>query len=252
MPRGKHRLPSRLVISLTSYPSRFPTLALTLKCLLTQSLEPDAIVLWVADKDMDAIPDDILRLKASGLTIRSTTDLRSYKKIIPSLLDFPDAYIVTADDDAYYGRNWLKELVDAYEPGKKMIVCHRATLIALGKDGLPAPYLDWKPKPPGYPLSNLTFPTGVGGILYEPNIFHADVTNASQFETLCPTADDIWLYFMAGRNGACWKLARRSSSPHVWLDSQAQALMSENVGNCANDRQFRAMIDRFGFDWVRN
>src|SRR5579864_6248399 len=96
-----HGLPGTLVVSLTSYPPRFPTVALTLRCLLTQSIKPDHVILWIAHADEARLPPEVLALRALGLEIRSTEDLRSFKKIVPALRDFPDAFIVTADDDVY-------------------------------------------------------------------------------------------------------------------------------------------------------
>ncbi len=100
--KGKaHGLPSPLIISLTSYPARFGKLHLTLKCLLSQSMAADKVVLWIAHQDKAALTPAILNLQKVGLQIGYCDDLRSYKKIIPTRQNYPDSFIVTADDDLY-------------------------------------------------------------------------------------------------------------------------------------------------------
>jgi hypothetical protein len=99
----QHPLPGKLIVSLTSYPLRFATLPLTLRSLLCQAVKPDRIVLWVPHDDEPIIPEAVRRLTSYGVEIRTTDDIKSFKKIIPAVRAFPDAFIVTADDDVYYG-----------------------------------------------------------------------------------------------------------------------------------------------------
>ena len=112
-----HWLPGRLVVSLTSYPKRFKGLATTLKTLLSQEVRPDFVVLWIYKDDAHLLPPNVLRLRSKGLSIRIVdVDMRSYLKLVPALAEFDDAYIVTADDDIYYPRDWLSMLVSAVKP----------------------------------------------------------------------------------------------------------------------------------------
>ncbi len=48
-----------------------------------------------------------------GLTIDWCEDIKSYKKLIPTLKKYPDAIIVTADDDLIYDNKWLEQLYNA-------------------------------------------------------------------------------------------------------------------------------------------
>ena len=47
----KHSLDKELVVSLTSYPSRFNILPITIQSLLNQTVKPDRIILWLYEKD---------------------------------------------------------------------------------------------------------------------------------------------------------------------------------------------------------
>lgn len=243
-----HSLPGQLVVSLTSYPPRFHSLHLTLKCLATQSVAPDEIVLWIAADDVNALPAGVRGMAARGMIeIRTCADLKSYKKIIPLLETGSKAFVVTADDDVYYPRNWLKELVESFDGDTKVVLCHRAHEISLNKNGLPQPYDRWRfDVAPGKP-SALVFPTGVGGVLYPPGVFHSDVTARDVFQQLCPNADDVWLYWMARRHGAKFRKVGKKRSFVDWAGTQAHALWIQNVSRGSNDVRINAMIHRFGF-----
>ena len=246
--RGKpHGLPARLIVSLTSFPARFPTLHLSLKCLLNQSVAPDAVILWLQDEDQSRAPENVVALQVAGLTIRTTNHTGPYCKIIPSLEAYPDAYIVTADDDVYYGRHWLEGLVREVHVGEREVVCHRAHGIRFNGEGLPLPYLDWEYEIQSPELSRHVFPTGIGGVLYPPGILHDDAMDRSVYHSLCPTADDVWLYWMAVRNGATFRKIGRRFQPIYWPGSQRRSLSQVNVLNHGNDRQIRNLLARFGY-----
>src|SRR6185312_7028817 len=84
-----HGLHGELIVSLTSYPARFGVLGKTIKSLLSQTIRPDRTVLWVAHNDFVEIPTAVRNLEQHGLEIRLCEDIRSYKKIVPSLRQWP-------------------------------------------------------------------------------------------------------------------------------------------------------------------
>ena len=137
-----HGLPGELIVSLTSYPIRFRTLHKTARSLLAQDIRADRTILWLAEGDEQYLPDDVRELQQLGLEIRNCADLRSYKKIIPALEAFPEAFIVTADDDLYYPRDWLTNLVSGVVPNEKVIACLRAHKPEM-RHGTFGPYSSW-------------------------------------------------------------------------------------------------------------
>jgi hypothetical protein len=52
----------------------------------------------------------------------------------------PDAFIVTADDDVYYGPHWLEDLTLASCGRMGLIVCYQAREIQLDEQGKLLPY----------------------------------------------------------------------------------------------------------------
>ncbi|KEO58899.1 hypothetical protein DT23_15925 [Thioclava indica] len=242
-----HGLDRRLVVSLTSYPTRFATLKPTLQSLLFQTTRPDATVLWIAHDELELLPPDIRDLERSGLEIRVCENLRSYKKLLPALEAWPDAIIVTADDDVYYWPQWLEELVNTYRKTGDPVICQRAHKIRLGADGLPRPYLEWRRRVEAHQRGPLIFPTGVTGVLYDPRIFHEDIARRDLIAELCPHADDVWLYWMHRMKGSQPHLISDGRKNVEWPESQVQSLRSINVDQNLNDRQIEAMIAHYGF-----
>lgn len=247
----RHALDKKLIISLTSYPARFGTLDLTIKCLLMQSVMPDSIVLWISYRHKNELPRRVINLQRFGLEIRFCEDIRSYKKIIPSLVAFPNSYIVTADDDLFYPKKWLQELVCELRMDTKEIVAHRVHRIQLGYNNKPMPYNEWILGISDSKASKLNFPTSGAGVLYPPDVFHKDVCREDIFLALCPNADDVWLYWMAALNGASQRrVSSRQHRLYCWVNTQSTALSCENVIRAGNDRQFSSMIERYGMDSI--
>lgn len=246
--RGKpHGLPGALIVSLTSIPRRFASLHLTLRCLLDQTVAPDAVILWLSEGDLDRLPANVTSLQGSELTIRTAAETGPYRKIMPALAAFPEAHIVTADDDAYYGRRWLEGLVREARLGEREVLCRRAHGIRLDGRGMPLPYIEWDYELRQPEASRRVFATGVGGVLYPPGLFRGEALNAGLYRAICPTADDLWLYWMALRSGAiCRKIGPRRAMA-LWPGTQRVNLNQINVNQHGNDRRIGNLIARFGF-----
>lgn len=240
-----HGLPHPLVVSLTSYSARFPVLELTLKGILHQSVGADKTILWVSRADYANLPESVLALRNEGLEIAQCEDLKSFKKIIPTLQLYPDSFIVTLDDDVYYRETLLEELISAYDSNNPAIICHRAHEVTVGASGLPRPYAEWK-KIRSERRSPLVFPTGVMGVLYPPGVFHEDVCNEDLFQALCPTADDVWLYWMWRLKGNEAKKIGGRTRILEWPSSQSVNLRSPNTQNGGNDACIARLVARYG------
>ena len=122
--------------------------------------------------------------------------------------------------------------------GGREVLCGRAHRIRLAPDGTPLPYLEWESEIPAGPGSRLVFPTGIGGVLYRPDLFHPDVTRVDMFRALCPDSDDLWLYWMAMMAGATFRKVGPRRRAVTWRHSQQTGLFLANAakGN-GNDRQ---------------
>ena len=244
-----HGLQNSIVVSLTSYPPRFPYLDKTIKSLLDQTVKADHTLLWIAVDDIEHLPETVRSLTSHGLQIKTCEDIRSYKKIIPALEAFPEATIVTADDDVYYKPDWLEGLVELHKAHPRDIVSHRAHLARADAEGRLVPYMEWLHDaevvaPPDE--RHFLFPVGVGGILYPPASLHSDVTDGELFGRLSPAADDVWLYWMAKLKNSDHVQSKSKFDMIYWEGSQDETLYSQNMFGGENDIQIRRMEDAYG------
>ena len=251
----KKRSPE-IIVSLTSFPPRMYDIHYALFSLLTQTLKPDKIILWLGEEKfpnkLNDLPDTVLRLQNLGLTIKFVPDLRSYTKLIYSLKEFPDDIIVTADDDIFYPSDWLEKLYNGYlaDNGQNIIV-HRAHKIKI-KDDILISYNKWDMEIDDNTASFSNFLTGVGGVLYPPHSLHQDVNNKDLFQRLSPTADDIWFWAMALLNNKKIKVIKNPINKlcNVNVDRQLginneETLSNLNVSNRLNDTQLKNILNEY-------
>lgn len=191
-----------LIVSLTSFPARIRTVQYTIRSLLLQSEKPDKVILWLATEQFpdreDNLPKELLALQKYGLTIGWCHDIRSYKKLIPTLRKYPDDIIVTTDDDLYYERNWLKILYTEYKQNPELVHCHRVTEFSWENGEYTA---KGRGKHVCPKTSFLYKVTGCGGVLYPPHSLAEEILNEEVFRNICSTNDDIWFWLMAVMNG---------------------------------------------------
>jgi len=205
----------KLIVTLTSYPDRMYDIHYSVYSLLKQSKKPDMVILYLAEeqfpnKEAD-LPQKLLKFKENGLTIKWCKDLKSYKKLIPALKEFPNDIIVTADDDIFYPENWLLKLYEAYLKNPEFIHAHRVHKITF-EDGKIRPYTSWKGCINDNSADFINFPTTGGGVLYPPKSLSPDVLNEELFLNLAPNADDIWFFAMAVLNNTKIKVVHNPVS----------------------------------------
>lgn len=240
-----HGLTAPLVVSLTSYPPRFPTLALTLQCLLHQSVRPDHLILWIAEADRQALPESVLRLTAQGLSIRSCDDLKSYKKLIPALQVFGrDVYHVVVDDDMYYASDWLEGLVT--ECDDHSVVCHFSRIWRAADGSIPT-YRDWPAMAPGS-TSRHGLLIGHGGVLFPPGSLGAEACDYDLARKLCPLQDDIWWSWQVLRRGYRIKRVHKRSRRCSWPGADDVVALSRdnNRPGGGNDTAIARMLAHYG------
>ena len=240
------RLDHPLVVSLTSYPPRYPTLHLTLRALLRQSVQPDKLILWIAHGDYDELPKAVSLLERHGLEIRKCEDLRSYKKIVPSLLLSQASHIVIADDDVFYGKRWLERLVRVHVRHPGSVIYYRGHRPLLAPDGQLLPYKDWMHDCRDQGETSIALPTGVGGVLYPEGSLGGGWVKQDTYLHLCPNGDDLWLNLVARRNGRSFLKTAQSPPIIAWRGSQDVSLALGNLHGGQNDEQLKRIEARYG------
>lgn len=227
---------TKIIVSLTSFPQRINIVVKTIKTLLTQTLKPDMIILWLAteqfpNREKD-LPKELLDLCEYGLTIDWYKDIRSYKKIIPTLKKYPDSVIITTDDDIYYAENTIETLYQSYLNHPNEIQAHRCDWIEYNKSYDSITWLKTKKLFEDRHRDEASFHqrlTGYGAVLYPPDSLYKDVTNEELIAKTIPTHDDIWLWAMAVLAGTKTRLVKGySESINYVEDSQQYGLCKIN------------------------
>lgn len=255
MSRGKgttkQRYDAELIVSLTTWPARISTVWLTIESLMRQDVKPNRIILWLAEEEFPdkRLPKILNNLKAKGLEIRYCENLKSAKKLIPTLREFPDATIITADDDIIYPETLVKSLMQAHTVSPHIVFANRGRAIRWNQDKTLTRYMKW----PLQTVENMSsaevvFLTSGGGTLFPPRALHQEVENGIKFQELCPeAADDIWYNAMALLNNTLVKMIppvpfRFEDEDHV----RESALFNQNKQEIdGNDSQIQAVFTHY-------
>lgn len=199
--------PPMVVVSMTSFPAAIRYAVEAVRSILNGSVLPDKLVLYVTLSQFkeNEMPQELLLLANENpvFEIRNyERDIRSYRKLIPALIDFPEAIIVTVDDDVRYHPNMLRELLELHAQIPDAVLAHRAKKISVGK-----PYRKWR-KWRWYHFlfrrihrSFLNMQTGCAGVLYPPHSQKTDMMDVELFTKLAPSTDDIWFWAAGVANG---------------------------------------------------
>lgn len=239
---------SNIIISLTTFPARIDQAWIAIESLLQQDVRPWKVVLVLSLEEFPTrvLPAAIRRQQTRGLEIlwvpRNTG---SYKKLLPVRERYPEAIIMTADDDVRYEAWRLRRLRDAAQRRPDTIIGHCGWVITTDTDGL-APYLSWPPAGPETP-SNRCLLTGVGAVWYPPGALPAEpLLDIDRALASCPSADDIWF----------WAVARASGTPIACLGTQrtksvlrlkdSPALHTVNRAQGRNDIQLQRVMTQLG------
>ena len=242
-------LPSELIVSLTSFGNRLKYAALAIESIMQGTMKPNKIVLAISDDLKNKkLPLLLQNQQKRGLEILYCKDIRSYTKLIPTLRIYPEAYIITIDDDCIYNQDLVENLVNTSIDYPHDICANRVHRIRFDKKGNIETYLKWGYQSNIEDASYLNFLTGVGGVLYPPHCLSEKVTDETTFLNICKSADDIWFYAMAVIKGTLIRKTHtynQYGNDYVWNVENNDGLNNVNIDQNANDVQFKAVARKY-------
>lgn len=228
----------RVIVSLTTFPARIEVVYKTISTLMQQTVKADEILLWLSPRQFPnrELPSNLTRLRDFGLTIKWCDDIRSYKKLIPTLKEYPNDIIITVDDDYYYDKDLIKTLLEEHKAYPNCIIGGRAMQLVLQRNG------KYKLKRRSYIYDDSYLPSflnpfiGFGGVLYPPHSLHKDVFDEDKFMKIIPTNDDAWFWINAVRNGTKFVPCRNGYKLNYYTieNSQNVGLYQVNGNNSTN------------------
>ncbi|MGD9921504.1 MAG: glycosyltransferase [Pseudorhodoplanes sp.] len=243
---------SNFIVSLTSFPARLKSVSFAIRSLFEQSCPPREIHLWLGRDEVpnkNWLPRRLRVLEERGLQIHfADRTFHQYDKFLHNAeLNAESAFIIV-DDDVIYPPRALEHLLDAHIRHPGAVVANRCHKIAIGKDGVIAPYRAWEREVHLPTPSFLLLPTGAGGVLYPPG-FLTDpmVTNIEDILAYAPYADDIWLKVCALARSVptvATPLSHKSDWYHRYTPTmRAGTLMGINIDRGLNDFQLVRCLD---------
>lgn len=256
-----------IIVSMASYAPRLAKLAPTLQSLAEQTRHPDRLLVWIPRKDAPkgylSFSAEVLHaISESGAEIRWVdTDLGPHNKYYHAMREYPEATIITVDDDGIYDRRLVEVLVDASSRFPGSIVAMRTHLMLFSTEGEVLPYREWNREQSEVqedPRRDL-FPTGFGGVLYPPHSLSPHVFDEDAIRSTCIKADDLWLKIMSALVGTTVVTPHPLLTPEYVPDTQDVALCLDNLDKDENDQQLQAIlsyVDTFTqsrslIDWLR-
>lgn len=240
----------KIVVSLTSFPKRIDTVWLTIETLFHQSVKPDEIILWLAESQfngIDSLPNSLLRMQKRGLTIRFCEDFRSHKKYYFALKEHPEDLVILADDDMFYPRDTIKNLMQLHERYPKDICCITAQVIDPEFTAVPSLWRNPRVDEHSWQHSDRLQAYTGSGTLIPPCALPQEVFDEEMFQKLCPYADDLWLTFMAYWQGTRFSTLQKWRAFPISIYGTAEgSLYYVNGEQKQNDVQWQNLLDEYG------
>lgn len=243
---------NQVVVSFTTYRKRIDKIEPVINSILDQSFTNFKLILWLSDKEYNLtnIPKFITSKISEKFQVKFCSEMFSYKKLLPSLKEYGDSIIVTADDDIIYNKDWLLELVCSYITEPNAIHCHRGHRISFDNEKQKVnSYSKWTRNVCSAESSFDILPTGCGGVLYPPKSLHTTVIDYSLASRLCPSGDDIWFWCNALLRNTKIKTVPFSTFKLNFAEgTQDSSLFILNDKNGANDKMIENVTGYFKSD----
>lgn len=238
------------IVSMASYAERYKVLPMALKSLLHQSMKPDKIIVWLdEDTEENSLTEELTEFCKYGVEFCHTSDgIKPHKKYLYAMKRYPQANIITVDDDLIYSEDMVESLIKAHQKFPYCVCARRVHRITFAKTGAINPYMDWKyeDRESAEP-SLLLCATGGGGVLYPSGrSMPVETFDVPLIKELSLEADDIWLKVMELRNkiSVVW-VKNRYVMPYEVENSQNTSLNSSNVWEGKNDLFIQKLLDRY-------
>ena len=242
---------SPLIVSLTTHGKRISDVHVAIESIMQGSLRPNKIILWISEEyKKQPLPVTLQRQTLRGLEIEYCRDVRSYTKLLPALQKYPNASIVTIDDDIIYPYDMLESLVNSHLENPDCICANFVREMPMDLMDNYVPLLDWPVLCNVDRISEKLFYEGFAGVLYPSCSFDSEVFNEDVFLDICKYADDVWFNAMSLMNGTKVKYAWKHYGKIPLLGNpkvQVVALSNVNChGEVLNDKQVNDVYTKYG------
>ncbi len=240
-----------IIVSLTTFGKRIHDVAFTIESIMQQSMKANKIILWLDFSfEKQHLPESLIRQQKRGLEIRYCEDIRSYKKLIPSIIAYPNDAIITLDDDLLYEYDLLEHLITDYLRNPNKVYSCRGKMMLFNENHSLLPYKQWPLYTPTTECKGHYFLTSGGGTLFPPNCLDKEVLNKEVFMDICKFADDVWINAMLLKTGTaiCKTYTRDVRGDDFLVNESVQDVGLRNINYInqnQNDIQIKAVFTKY-------
>lgn len=236
--------PERLVVSLTTIPSRLNDLGPTLLSLIEQTRPADRLILALPHQSRrNGQPYTMPANLPAGISVLRCDDWGPATKLLPALAAEPGALIVALDDDVIYPRDYLQTLLAAHRRQPRAALGWRGWCIE--PDVSPRRFRHiWASavKTP-QPVDILL---GWGGYLIPPGALDHAVFDYDGWPDAMRWVDDVWISGHLARRGVARLVVPGRSYP-VACSSSRNGGLSDGIN--LSDTNNRAAIAAMAAYW---
>ena len=222
------------------------------KAAICVALKPDKIILWLAKEQfngVEVLPSKLQALQERGLTIRFCDDVKSHKKYLYAMQEYPNDIIILVDDDSFYPLDTIEKLYEMYKNNPTEISCMTPTLISDFNE-LPSKW-ERPHECSEVTHSYLAQPYTGQGTLFPPHCLDEKYAfDKDLIMQLCPFADDLWLKYMSLRKKTrVSTFCELRDLPVTIYGTQDSSLWYINGQDGKNDMQWQNLLDYFHDDF---
>lgn len=237
----------KVIVSLTSYPERFGNLIRVFDSIYANTMLPWKIVLTLQTADVAEMPKELVDYIANHKEIeilQYEENLKCHLKYFLAMQKYREYPIITIDDDVLYTKDLISSLYMAYINNPPCIFARRVHLMTYGTSGNLRKYDYWvgECKTVTQPSMDL-FATGVGGVLYPPNILKISDGNLEGIRK-CLNADDIYMKYLENmyKIPVMWVKNSFVHGRRKIVENQKHALSKKNVLSKRNDEYIKVFL----------
>lgn len=216
----------RLIISMTSFPPRINGVSKVWYSIFRQNVDRSLYkaVLVLAEpefpKKEESLPED-LRIVVEAFNIEiiwTQYNIKSHKKLIPTLLKYPNDDILVIDDDVIREEGWLACFIEDHKKHPNDIIAGTILYHLKNDEFIRYPNFLVGCTDFGEIIKNGRPANGAGGTLYPKNTFtDKRFFDEELFMNLSPTSDESWQFYFNYRENKTIRLLSKFFSTRNYI-----------------------------------
>ena len=240
-----------IIISFTSYKERLSSCHLMINSLLNNTIKPYKICLTLYIDDIMYLSHELREMIKNNILelIIADKNLRPHLKYFYTMQKYRDYPIITVDDDCLFKEDFIESLINSYKKYPNCISARRVHKKTYDGSKI-MNYEKWIKAYNKILLPSVDIvATGVGGVLYPPDILHITNDNLEDIYKYI-TVDDIYLHYLELKNNIpIVYVPNKKSHPEIINGTQETALCininkaNEEDDNSPNNIAIRNLIE---------